>query len=152
MIRLSVPGSLLYRDMLLRVVSSSCKVFRAQSVQNAGHTSPAAEMAAAKEEFDAQLVSAVGEAFNNIAIHGYADSAPGEVIVEIDISDPDRVTVSIEDFGASFDPTKSELDVARLPETGMGLHILRSFVDDVHYEPGAPPRVAHRLTIVKRRP
>ena len=69
MIRLTVPGTLEYRDVAMRVVTAAAKLVE-----------PGPE----SDEFDAEVVSALGEAFNNIAIHGYADHG-GEIEIEIDV-------------------------------------------------------------------
>jgi serine/threonine-protein kinase RsbW len=121
-IRLSVPGTLEYRDVAMRVVSAASKLVL-----------PARR----STKFDAEVVSAFGEAFNNIAIHGYLDE-PGEVEVEIEL-EADGIRLRITDRGRSFDPLEvpdPELD--DLPERGMGLFIIRNFVDRMVYTPGDP--------------
>jgi serine/threonine-protein kinase RsbW len=145
MIRLSVPGSLLYRDLVLRVVESSCKLVQLppEHVQEAGQRPP-------DDQFDTQVVSAFSEAFNNIAIHGYRGAA-GEVCVEIEV-EHDALIIRLMDHGVTFDPTR---EVPRqppgLPEGGMGLFILHQFMDEIAYEPGSPPAVPNVLRLVKRR-
>lgn len=102
------------------------------------------------EEFDAQVVSALGEAFNNVAIHGYAGRTPETVSFEIE-AEPDGICIRMMDTGKSFDFTRSEPpDLASLPESGMGLFIIRSFVDSATYEPGDPPERPNVLSITKR--
>jgi serine/threonine-protein kinase RsbW len=124
MIRLCVPGSLRYRDIAVRVVSAACKLVGRPS--------------AAHQEFTAQVVSAFGEAFNNIAIHGYVDRAVGDVHVEIEPSN-DAISIRLRDSGASFDPTHAPAPVLEsLPESGLGIYIMRSFVDEIVYEAGPP--------------
>src|SRR3954453_7744727 len=60
-IRLHLAGILEHRDVALRVVSAACKLIPPQpNGQPWG-------------EFQAQVVSAVSEAFNNVVMHGYAD-------------------------------------------------------------------------------
>jgi anti-sigma regulatory factor (Ser/Thr protein kinase) len=121
-IRLSVPGTLEYRDVAMRVVSAASKLVRP------GRRGT---------KFDAEVVSAFGEAFNNIAIHGYVDE-PGEVEVEIELED-DGIQLRITDRGRSFDPLEvPEPELDDLPERGMGLFIIRSFVDRMVYTPGDP--------------
>jgi serine/threonine-protein kinase RsbW len=122
---------LTYRDVAMRVVSASCKIFAMDAKMGA-------------QPFQEQLVSAFGEAFNNTVLHAYEGRRDGRVTIEIERSD---VTVEIRliDDGESFDLEKvptPELD--ELPESGMGLFIIRSFVDDVSYRAG-PPNVL-RLT------
>ncbi|HEU4533898.1 MAG TPA: ATP-binding protein [Polyangiaceae bacterium] len=128
-IQLRFPGLLPYRDVALRVVSASCKV--AGKLGGAGALRPS-------KDFADQVVSACGEALNNIFIHGYRDLPPGEVVVEIEF-EPKRLVLRILDDGRSFDPTLiPPPDLDGLPESGMGLFIIRSFMDVVSYEPGRP--------------
>jgi serine/threonine-protein kinase RsbW len=137
-IRVRVPGTLAYRNLALRVVAAACKMVGNDEVP----PSPAAD------EFEAQTVSAVGEAFNNIAIHAYDSIPPAEVDIAID-SLADRVTIEMTDTGRSFDPATVEApDLAALPESGMGLFIIRSFMDEMRYTPGPPTNV---LRLVKLR-
>jgi serine/threonine-protein kinase RsbW len=98
------------------------------------------------EEFEAQTLSAFGEAFNNIAIHGYR-AAPGDVEIEIE-SDEEGIVIRLIDTGSSFDPGCVAVpDMANLPESGMGLFIINSFMDEVDYRPGKP----NILRLAKRR-
>jgi serine/threonine-protein kinase RsbW len=132
LIRLTVPGSLIYRDLVLRVASSACKLTRAESDR--------------ADDFDNEVVSAFGEAFNNICIHGYAGRPAGEVEIELDIA-PGVITIRVRDDGRSFDPTiAQEVPPSGLRESGMGLYIMRSFMD-LSYRSG-PPNV---LCLSKRR-
>lgn len=133
MILLRVPGTLEYRNLALRAVSEACRIAQHDEWEGAS--------------LEAQTVSAVGEAFNNIAIHSYAGRPPGEVVVEISWT-RDEIVMQISDDGQSFDPEQVELpDLDALPEGGMGLFIIRSFMDEVDYQAG-PPNV---LRLVKRR-
>jgi serine/threonine-protein kinase RsbW len=132
-ILLRVPGTLEYRNLALRAVSEACRIAQHDEWEGAS--------------LEAQTVSALGEAFNNIAIHSYAGRPPGDVIVEISWT-RDEIVMQITDEGASFDPEQVELpDLDALPEGGMGLFIIRSFMDEVDYQAG-PPNV---LRLVKRR-
>ena len=140
MIRLRVPGSLTYRHLALRVVAAACKMAAPGRVEGG---SPGRS----QEDFEAQTVSAFGEAFNNIAIHGYRAGPPGDVDIEIE-SDEDGIIIRLMDTGCSFDPaTIDNPPIDDLPESGMGLFIIRSFMDEVDYCPGSP----NVLRLVKRR-
>jgi serine/threonine-protein kinase RsbW len=125
-ISLQVPALLTYRDVAMRVVSASCKVFAADAKQ------------LPPQQFQEQVVSAVGEAFNNTVLHAYRDRADGRVTIEIEPKG-ELLEIRIIDSGTSFDlsavPTP-HLD--ELPESGMGLFIIRSFMDDVAYRSGPP--------------
>ena len=134
---------------MLRVVASSCKlVSRAGQLQDArqatGFTHP-------DDEFEAHVVSACSEAFNNIAVHGYRGMTPAEVVLEV-VTDPEAITVRMLDYGRVFDPVKEPLGpLEALPESKMGLVILRAFMDDISYVAGRPPEVPNVLTMSKRR-
>jgi serine/threonine-protein kinase RsbW len=133
-IQLRVPGTLAYRNIALRAVSEACKMVQ----QDLGEP---------WDELEAHAVSAVGEAFNNVAIHGYAGLAVGYIDTAIGWT-TDELVIQITDNGHSFDPQAVEpLDLDELHESGMGLFIMRSFMDRVDYEPG-PPNV---LRMVKYR-
>jgi serine/threonine-protein kinase RsbW len=122
-IRLRVPGALEYRDLAIRAVAAACKLVGAPD----GH-----------REFDDQVVSAFGEAFNNAALHSYKGRAPGDVEIEMEIS-ADTITLRLFDFGNSFDiQSVPEPDLDELPESGMGIYIIKSFMDEVSYQAGSP--------------
>jgi serine/threonine-protein kinase RsbW len=132
-ILLRVPGTLEYRNLALRAVSEACRIAQHDEWEGAS--------------LEAQTVSALGEAFNNVAIHSYAGGPAGDVTIEISWT-RNEIVMKISDNGLSFDPEQVELpDLDALPEGGMGLFIIRSFMDEVDYQAG-PPNV---LRMVKRR-
>ncbi len=101
------------------------------------------------DDFDDKVVSAVGEAFNNVAIHAYRDLSPGSVDLELELR-PDGITIRMADTGRSFEPKGEKLpDLTSLPESHMGLYIVRSFMDEVTYRPGTEGS-ANLLTLTKR--
>jgi serine/threonine-protein kinase RsbW len=128
-IHLRVPGTLRYRDLAVRVVGAACKLVG----------SDAGPPLRSNSEFDHQVVSAFGEAFNNAAIHSYRGGGTGgEVDIEVDIGAA-HITIRLRDWGRSFeldDVPAPDLDA--MPESGLGLFIIRSFMDEVHYRPGSP--------------
>jgi serine/threonine-protein kinase RsbW len=135
-ISLEVPGILECRDMMLRTVSAACKLVMPKS---RGRGSRYAE-------FIVHVVSAVGEAYNNIVLHGYAGREPGSIRMQIE-NCREWMRIIITDSGVSFDPSQaSPPNLESLPESGLGIYIMRSFVDEVTYAPG-PPNV---LTLFKR--
>jgi len=98
-------------------------------------------------DFEAEVISAFGEAFNNVAVHGYRDSTPEAVQIEVDW-DAEKLAITMIDTGRTFDPaTVAEPDLDQLPENGMGWFIMTSCMDEIDYRPG-PPNV---LRLVKRR-
>lgn len=124
-VQLQLPGELDYRELVTRTVSLACKVATSARPQ----TSPA---------FTNELVSAVGEAFNNIAIHGFRDSEAEQVTILVEFEDT-HVRVELRDNGLSFEPDAVAVpDMDSLPESGMGLFIIRSFVDKMEYQSGSP--------------
>jgi serine/threonine-protein kinase RsbW len=128
-IHLRVPGSLRYRDLAVRVVGAACKLVGAD---DSGTRLPR------DSEWDNEVVSAFGEAFNNTAIHSYDPRHPGEVEIQVDVG-TSAITIRLIDHGKSFsleDVPVPDLDA--LPESGLGLFIIRSFMDEVKYVPGSP--------------
>lgn len=147
MIRLSVPGTLRYRDLVLRAVTSACKIVRMLAVGKQ-------ETRLAAGEFEDKVVSAVGEAFNNVAIHAYRDVSPGAVELEIEAT-AEGITLRMSDTGRSFEPSlevQRQPDLGTLPESHMGLYIMRSCMDKVTYRPGGSPATPNLLTLTKRFP
>ena len=110
-----------------------------------------------------QVVSAVGEAFNNIVLHGYANRQPSErvprqqvprrpvreQIGSIDLRIQTRrghIRIELRDWGSGFDPTEVPPPAFdTLPESGLGLFIMRSFME-MAYRSGRP----NLLTLSKR--
>jgi serine/threonine-protein kinase RsbW len=147
MIRLSVPGTLLFRDVVLRVTASTCKLMRSSALVTEDAKQ---ELSRENHEFDDKVVSAVGEAFNNVAIHAYRGGTAGTVDLEFEIR-PDRITIRLLDTGVAFEPSEELTpDFATLPESRMGLYIVRSFMDEVTYRRGNPPTAPNVLTLSKR--
>ena len=113
-------------------------------------SAPKQEPSRETDEFDDKVVSAVGEAFNNVAIHAYRDLSPGSVDVELELR-PDGITIRMADTGRHFEPKGEKLpDLTTLPESHMGLYIVRSFMDEVTYRPGGAVGARNVLTLTKR--
>jgi serine/threonine-protein kinase RsbW len=133
-ITLIVPGSIEYRDIAVRVVGGACKFAEAHD----------------PEQFATEVVSAFSEAFNNIVLHGYAGVPPGDIEMRIVAraldADTQELSLEIRDHGRIFDPGQYLELPDEMPERGMGLFIIRSFMDELRYVAG-PPNV---LTLVKR--
>jgi serine/threonine-protein kinase RsbW len=144
MVRLSVPGTLIYRDVVLRVVASVCRLVRCgvEEEQEASHGTRVAD-------FDDKVVSAVGEAFNNIALHAYGGPTCGEARLEL-AYERDLLTIRVCDTGKGFNLSEElgqDLEVLR--ESHMGLEIMRACMDEVRYSPG-DSRSPNVLTMTKR--
>ncbi len=130
-IRLGIPCSLEYRDLAMHLVAGACRLVRARKVQ-AG-----AGSAQGEREFDEQVISGFGEAFTNIVLHG---GSPAGADVEIEIEPhEDHLTIRLKDQGKPFELSAvPKPDLASLPESGLGVFIMKSWMDDVSYRPGDP--------------
>ncbi|HUS65769.1 MAG TPA: ATP-binding protein [Kofleriaceae bacterium] len=136
-IRLTVPAELEFRELALRAVAEACRLVR-------GHSGAPVALASGSQNFDlsdrfsAEMVSAVSEIFNNIAIHSYGGDATGEVLIEMELAGA-QLAVQISDHGMAFDPKDvPSPELEQLPEGGMGIHIAVSCVDEIDYTPGPP--------------
>jgi len=128
-IHLRVPGTLRYRDLAVRVVGAACKLVGTPEES----TGPIRNTA-----WDNEVVSAFGEAFNNAAIHSYDGRKPGDVEIEVEVGIT-AITIRIIDYGNSFALDDVPVpDLEALPESGLGLYIIRSFMDEVKYAAGTP--------------
>jgi len=125
LIRIEMLGILDHRDVALRAVSAACKLVTRRPQGKDWN------------DFRMQVVSAVGEAFNNIVLHSYAGRHDGVIEMEIRTR-PERISVDMRDYGTSFDPTSVPMpDFDSLPESGLGLFIIRAFMN-ITYRPGRP--------------
>ena len=79
---------------------------------------------------------AVSEALSNAMVHGNKLDPNKDVIVSMKITD-DKLTISIKDEGKGFDPSKVP-DPTKpeniLKDSGRGIHIMRSFIDEVLFD------------------
>lgn len=122
------PGDISYRNVILRAVAAACKAAFAGVWGREGQA----------DEFTSRVLSVVGEAFNNIAFHCYRDRSSDIARVRVTI-DATAVYLRIEDYGRSFDPLGARLpDLDSLPESGLGIYIMRSLMDTVSYQAGWP--------------
>jgi serine/threonine-protein kinase RsbW len=125
---MEVPGELAYRHVVLRAVEAVCRIAMARAC---GEDAPA-------EGFTNQVVSAVGEGFNNIVLHCYRNRTADVVRLHMKIH-ADGLQSTLEDFGASFDPANASVpDLDAMPESGLGVFIMRSLMDEVNYRAGWP--------------
>lgn len=100
------------------------------------------------EDCSAFLV-AVGEICNNVIKHAYAGEAGRPIAIALSVF-PDRFVVHVDDEGTPYDPrgdTPTDLDA--VPESGMGLFLVRSSVDEVAFDTARPRGT--RWTLVKYR-
>ncbi|MCE9575446.1 MAG: ATP-binding protein [Deltaproteobacteria bacterium] len=133
-VRLSMPGSLRYRAVAVRVVAEACRLVSRPDAEGDA-SSPAYDLT---HPFDAAVVSAFAEIFNNIAIHAYGRRGDGGIDIAIWVTD-DSIEVELRDHGSPFDLSSVPVPALdELHEGGMGIHIARSLLDEVEYEPGPP--------------
>lgn len=84
---------------------------------------------------------ALEEAVSNVMLYAYPDNGTphsGQVLVEAEKT-PGKIVFTISDSGIPFDPTKKEnaditLSVEERAIGGLGIHLVRQIMDDIHYE------------------
>ena len=86
--------------------------------------------------YDVQL--AVDEACTNIISHGYAGLDPGSIILDLDV-DPDKLTITLTDFGHAFEPSSVPIPDVDAPIEerelgGFGLFFIQQSVDGMDYQ------------------
>lgn len=102
--------------------------------------------------FDVRL--AAEEVCTNVIAHAYPAGVPGPVTLRLERK-PDVVVVTVEDAGIPFDPTTAPSpalggDWHERAIGGLGWHLVRRVVDEVHHEPIAGG--GNRVTLIKRLP
>ena len=98
-----------------------------------------------------ELAVAVNEAVANIVRHSYQNE-PGEIKVTV-VCSREVVEVMLLDDGPGFDPTTvpspdTTSSLAERPFGGMGVHIMRTFCDELSY--CRDPRGGNELILLKR--
>jgi serine/threonine-protein kinase RsbW len=100
----------------------------------------------------ARLELAVDEACANVMEHAYDADSAKEVSIRA-IVDDNSVQIEVVDSGKGFDPAAVEqLNLEELVSAkrtgGLGMRLMKSFMDEVHYE--MQPGVKNELKMVKR--
>jgi anti-anti-sigma factor len=129
-IRLEVPCSLEYRDIAASLVAGACQLVGTGRLARGGRPPG--------PQFAAQVVSAFNEAFSNAVLHG---DSPCGAHVELELEPhPDRLIVRLLDHGRRAFELSSvpPPDLDALPESGLGVHVMRSWMSDLSYQPGDP--------------
>ena len=136
-IRLTLPGTLRYRSIAVRAVAEAARLVSA-SAQKDPKDPLATDI---RDPFDTAVVSAFAEIFNNVVVHAYQRKGGGTIDIAITANDSELV-IEVTDTGKPFDidgvaplPDVSE---GSLPEGGMGIHIAKTMLDEMTYEPGPP--------------
>lgn len=81
---------------------------------------------------------AMEEAVVNVMDYAYPEGVRAVMLLEV-FADDKEITFELRDEGMSFDPTKvDEVDVNKpadeRPIGGLGVHLMRHYMDDIHYE------------------
>ena len=100
----------------------------------------------------AKLEMAVDEACSNVMEHAYNADSTKEVSIRATV-DANVVQIEVIDTGKGFDPSSIEQlkleDLVSAKRTGgLGMRLMKSFMDEVHYE--IVPGVKNELRMVKR--
>jgi serine/threonine-protein kinase RsbW len=104
----------------------------------------------------ARYGTAVMEWLVNVVKHSYADAADAHIAIHAVVG-PESIELMVEDTGRGMAPWRFEAapdhltfdpaDLASLPESGMGLAIIKSVMDSVRYQ---CEQGVNRLTAVRR--
>jgi anti-sigma regulatory factor (Ser/Thr protein kinase) len=133
-----MPGTLEYRPLAVRLIAEAARIV-SRSERRDPRVANAHDIC---DPFDTAVVSAFMEIFNNVAIHAYRRKGGGMIEIAMTATDEELV-IEIKDTGTPFDidavaPVPDELTDETLPEGGMGIHIAKTMLDEVTYEPGPP--------------
>jgi serine/threonine-protein kinase RsbW len=117
-----LPCDLRYRDAAAALIREVCeRLEREGEERGLGH----------------QVVSAFNEAFNNLSLHGPGAGRARSPVVEVElVLGAGELAIELRDQGDPFDyddVTPPDLD--QLPESGLGIFIMRSFMSEVCYTP-----------------
>ena len=96
---------------------------------------------------------AVEEVCTNLIVYGYKNQ-PAGLIQVVAVDDRDRVTLVIQDRAPPFDPKNAPApdltsDIEHRQVGGLGWHLVKRMIDEIHYVPGTPS--GNVLTLVKRK-
>jgi serine/threonine-protein kinase RsbW len=99
-----------------------------------------------------QLELAVDEACANVIEHAYGDDKTKQVMVRA-IFDEDALRIHVIDTGKGFDPTQvqeQELKelIAKRKTGGLGMRLIKTLMDEVHYD--IEPGKKNELRMVKK--
>jgi serine/threonine-protein kinase RsbW len=100
----------------------------------------------------ATLEMSVDEACANVIEHAYGSDATKEVSIRVKVDD-EAVVIEVIDTGKGFDPAsikQSKLEdlISKKRDGGLGMRLMKSFMDEVHYE--RIQGVKNELKMVKR--
>ena len=103
------------------------------------------------DEVSGQIVLAVEEALANVIQHGYEGASDQPIDVRLERLEQNGrrgIRVTIRDYGRQVDPaTIRSRDLGDIRPGGLGVHIMRSIMDDVVY--ACPADCGMLLTMTK---
>jgi anti-sigma regulatory factor (Ser/Thr protein kinase) len=105
------------------------------------------EAAGEPEGFGYQVISAFNEAFNNVNTHGGKGDNRQDLLVVIEVTEQ-QLIIEMQDDGDSFKMKEETPNLDQLRESGMGLFIMRSFMDQLDYKPRSKNN-ANQLRMVR---
>src|SRR5881628_2460382 len=85
-IRISVPGTLRYRPIAVRVVAEAARLVSGSSPRDPKNPTIDPLAHDIRHPFDTAVVSAFMEIFNNVAIHAYQRKGGGRIEIAIALS------------------------------------------------------------------
>lgn len=99
-----------------------------------------------------KLELAVDEACANVIEHAYGSDVTKEVVVRA-VFDDSTIQIIVQDTGRGFDPTHIPVEnlkdlVRQRRSGGLGMQLMRTLMDEVHYE--ITPGEKNELRMIKR--
>jgi len=95
------------------------------------------------------IVLAISEACQNVMRHGYADGAPGDIVLTVSRSG-DGVVIRVADFAPTVDPARVRArDLAEVRPGGLGVHFISELMDSAEFLPG-PGGVGNILQMTRK--
>jgi serine/threonine-protein kinase RsbW len=99
-----------------------------------------------------QLELAVDEACANVIEHAYGDDKSKQVMIRA-VFDDDTLRIHVIDTGQGFDPTQVQQQdlkdlIAKRKTGGLGMRLIKTLMDEVHYE--IEPGKKNELRMVKK--
>ncbi|MFH0984029.1 MAG: ATP-binding protein [Candidatus Omnitrophota bacterium] len=95
-----------------------------------------------------EILLAVDEALTNIIRHAYQGGA-GKISVSVTAAE-DKIDIVLEDRGKKFDPTQvPPPELPRHKPGGLGVHFIRSIMDQMIYDDQGP--AGNRLRLIKHK-
>ncbi|MBW6471522.1 MAG: ATP-binding protein [Anaerolineaceae bacterium] len=97
-----------------------------------------------------KIETAVDEACSNIIEHAYGQEDIGDIVISV-VTDLDKITITLTDFGEPFDPKyvkqpNLDADLQDREDHGLGIYMMKQWMDVVVFDTLKDKNV---LTLVK---